>query len=271
VIKNIAYYPSQCAQNAPPVLDAFLQGCASHGIATVANSWDADAAVIWSVLWNGRMQANRRVYQHYRAQGKPVICIDIGALKRGITWKVAVNNINADGYYGHCENLDFDRPRKLQVAMQQPKLIKPAILIAAQHPLSLQVENIDQSQWFAKVLTELNTDLPVVLRPHPRGRIDYQCIAGKVSVQHGRPLPKTYDSFDIDYAYQLVINYNSGAGVQAALLGANVLVDKSSLAYTVSKGMDKTQWLVEICHTEYTLHEIAAATWLKRIGHRLEL
>jgi hypothetical protein len=84
-------------------------------------------------------------------------------------------------------------------------------------------------------------------------------------------LPKTYDSFDIDYAYQLVINYNSGAGVQAALLGANVLVDKSSLAYTVSKGMDKTQWLVEICHTEYTLHEIAAATWLKRIGHRLEL
>ena len=25
---------------------------------------DADAAVIWSVLWNGRMRANQKVYDH---------------------------------------------------------------------------------------------------------------------------------------------------------------------------------------------------------------
>ena len=71
----------------------------------------ADAAVIWSVLWHGRMRANRAVYEHYRSQNRPVIVIDIGALYRGTTWKLAVNHITRDGYYGHESNLDRDRPR----------------------------------------------------------------------------------------------------------------------------------------------------------------
>lgn len=270
MIKNIAYYPSQCAQNAPPVMQAFLHGCESNGIHTVADSMHADAAVIWSVLWNGRMQANRLVYQHYRQQGKPVICIDIGALNRGTTWKIAVNNINADGYYGHTENLDFDRPSKLGIALKNLSNVKPAVLIAAQHPRSLQVENVDQAKWFESMLNQFEIDLPVVLRLHPRGRIDYSAIANRVTVQPCRPVSSTYDSFDIDYNYQWVINYNSGAGIQAALAGANVIVHTSSLAYPVSKCTDKNQWLTEICHTEYLLSEISQATWLKRIGHKLE-
>jgi hypothetical protein len=59
------------------------------------------------------MAANEAVYRHYRSQNKPVIIIDIGAINRGTTWKVAVNNINARGYYGHLDNLDWDRPAKL--------------------------------------------------------------------------------------------------------------------------------------------------------------
>ena len=72
-------------------MEAFLHSLKVAGIIPVENSLDCDAVVIWSVLWNGRMQANKAVYEHYRSQGKPVIVIDVGALKREITWKISVN------------------------------------------------------------------------------------------------------------------------------------------------------------------------------------
>jgi hypothetical protein len=65
---KISYFPNQAALNSKPVLSAFIQGCRSLGIETVENSMDADAAVIWSVLFQGRMLPNQRVYEHYRKQ-----------------------------------------------------------------------------------------------------------------------------------------------------------------------------------------------------------
>jgi hypothetical protein len=64
--------------NSRPVMSAFLDCCQSAGIQTQENSMTADAAVIWSVLWHGRMKTNQAVYEHYRKQNKPVIVIDIG-------------------------------------------------------------------------------------------------------------------------------------------------------------------------------------------------
>jgi hypothetical protein len=33
--------------------------------------------------------------------------------------------------------------------------------------------------------------------------------------------------------------------------------------------IDRDRWLTEICHTEYTLEEIAQGLWLKRIASAL--
>jgi hypothetical protein len=72
-----------------------------------------------------------------------------------------------------------------------------------------------------------------------------------------------------------VVNHNSGPGIQAALAGARPLVSKSSLAHPVAIDLaqiekpyvvDRQRWLVEICHTEYTLDEIRKGTWLKRLA-----
>ena len=104
MINNIAYFPSQCALNSKPVMSAVLDCLQARGIQTQENSMDSDAAVIWSVLWAGRMAANQAVYEHYRSQGRPVIVIEIGALYRGVTWKIAVNNINAEGFQAKYEN-----------------------------------------------------------------------------------------------------------------------------------------------------------------------
>jgi hypothetical protein len=136
---RVAYFPNQCAQNSKPVMSAVLSSLEKQGHNTVENSMDADAAVIWSVLWSGRMAANQGVWSHYRSLGRPVIIIDVGSLYRNETWKIAVNNITADGYYGHTQNLDWDRPRRLGISLALNFSTSPRVIIAAQHARSLQV------------------------------------------------------------------------------------------------------------------------------------
>ena len=99
---HIAYFPNYIAQNGSAVLSAFLDGCHRQGISTIEESLDADAAVIWSVLWHGRMSANHEVWSYYRKQNKPVIVIDVGALYRGETWKIALNNISLSKTNDRC-------------------------------------------------------------------------------------------------------------------------------------------------------------------------
>jgi hypothetical protein len=78
-----------------------------------------------------------------------------------------------------------------------------------------------------------------------------------------RKLADTYDSFDMHWDFDAVINYNSGPGIQAAIAGVVPVVDQTSLAYGIE---DREQWLIDICHTEYTVEEIESGTWARRIG-----
>ena len=150
MVKNIAYFPSQAARNAPPVMSALLSSLNQAGIKATENNLDCDAALIWSVRWSGRMAANRPVFEHYTAQGRPVIVIDVGSLHRGRTWKVAIDNVNALGYYGHQHDLDMDRPNKLGVQLAHPKNRADHILIACQHRASLQWAGQDTPEIWAK-------------------------------------------------------------------------------------------------------------------------
>ena len=261
-------------------MSAVLGALQQAGIQTQENSQSSDAAVIWSVLWNGRMKANQTVYEHYRAQGKPVIIIEIGALHRGITWKIAVNNITAQGYYGHLDRLDWDRPARLKVSLAKPATQKSNIVIAAQHDRSLQVSNIVVSDWVKHTVTTLkkHTDRPIAIRPHPRCRLLLNNLPPGVSIETPRKLNNTYDSYDMHYDCHAVVNYNSGPGTQAAIAGVRALVDQTSLAWPVSIDLteleqpyskDRDLWLTQICHTEYTLDELKAGLWLKRIESAL--
>ena len=276
-MRTIAYFPSQCALNSRPVMSAVLAVLQAAGTLTQENSMDSDAAVIWSVLWNGKMKANKEVYEHYRVQGKPVIIIEIGALYRGTTWKIAVNNITADGYYGHTENLDWDRPRKLGVSLAVTAFHRPEILIAAQHQNSLQVADLPNIEaWIYKQIVRLKqfTDRPILVRPHPRSTLNIKLLPSDIVFEEPHYLTNTYDSFDMHFDCHAVVNYNSGPGIQAAISGTRPIVDRSSLAYPVSISMaeleqpyliDRDRWLVEICHTEYTLNEIQQGLWLQKI------
>ena len=87
-------------------------------------------------------------------------------------------------------------------------------------------------------------------------------------------LPNTYDSFDFDYNYHCVINYNSGPTVQAAINGVPVICDQSGLAYPVSDRLEnieniqlpnREEWFLKLCHTEWTVDEISQGIPLSRI------
>ena len=276
VITSASIFPSQHALNSTPVMAAMTSALNHRGIATPVNSCSADAAIIWSVLWSGRMAANREVYHHYRSQGLPVIIVEVGALQRGHTWRVSVNHVTTQGYYGHLDSLDWDRPRKLGLQLQTPTVQGHHITVALQHPRSLQVEHIHNwNQWIHNTVDSIraHTDRPIVLRPHPRGRVAIPDIAG-VTVSHPRQLPGTYDSFDFDLDCHAVVNINSGPGIQAAIAGVRPIVESSSLAHPVAVGFDQIEqpysldrelWFTQICHTEYTVPELQQGLWLDRL------
>ena len=282
MIKNIAYFPSQCAQNSRPIMSALLDYFQARGIQTQENSMTSDAAVIWSVLWAGRMAANQTVYEHYRSENKPVIVLEIGALYRGQTWKVAVNNITRAGYYGHEENLDWDRPKKLGISQAINFGDRPHVVIAAQHARSLQVAGIDMTEWCLQQIDQVrqHTDRPIVVRPHPRSRLNLRLLPQDVHIEQPQAMANTYDSFDMRFNCHAVVNLNSGPGIQAAIAGCRPVVDATSLAAPVSMTMsmiekpydiNRDQWLVEICHTEYTLSEIKTGLWFKRLQPALQM
>jgi hypothetical protein len=80
------------------------------------------------------------------------------------------------------------------------------------------------------------------------------------------------------FDYHAVVNYSSGPGIQAAISGTRPVVGTYSLALPVSVAIedldqpydiDRDQWLVEICHTEYTIKEIEQGLWLQRLSPAL--
>jgi hypothetical protein len=278
VIKTLAYFPQQVALNGNVPFNALLDSAQAAGIQTKENSYTADAAVIWSVLWHGRLKTNQAVYEHYRQQNKPVIIVEIGALYRGQTWKVSVNNVTAEGFYGHQDQLDWDRARKLKISLAQQTQTTPHVIIALQHSHSLQVASIaDMTQWVSCTVDKLKTvtDRPIVVRPHPRSRC---ALPPGVTVEQPQKLAGTYDSYNMHFDCHAVVNYNSGPGIQAAIAGVRPLVDSTSLAAPVGVNwtnieqpytVDRDRWLTEICHTEYTVEEIQRGLWLNRLAPAL--
>ena len=271
---KIAYFPNQTALQSEPVWRAFLESCKKHGMTPVENSMDADAAVIWSVLWHGRMKGNQQVYQHYRKQGKPVFILEVGALKRGYTWKVACNNITRYGIYANREVLDIDRPKKISLNLEPVRENRrDEILIACQHLCSHQwVGQPRIQEWVSNSIDRIRqyTDRPIVVRTHPRFPVSFSSLDARIET----PNRVSSNNFDFTVDYHCVINHNSGPSILAPLNGTPVICDTSSLAWPVSSSFedlenislpDREQWFLHLCHTEWTVEEILSGEPLDKI------
>lgn len=258
-------YREYGALNSPPVFDAIEQGLRSLGHDIVNDN--EDIAVIWSVLWSGRMRKNREIYYECKNTHKPVMIIEVGNLKRGQTWRISLDHINNLGNFGNQKDLDLERPKKLGVFLEiPPEKRRGEILIACQHQESLQWEGMpSMKQWCEQTISEIKrrTNRRIIIRPHPRSSFTFNI--PNIIVEKPQKIQNTYDDFDIFYNYHCIINHNSGPAVQAAIKGIPILCDSSSLAAPLTNTWenlenpilpDREQWFLKLCHTEWTVDEI---------------
>ena len=267
-------YRQYGALNSQPIFDAFAQGAQSLGHSIVDDH--EDVAVIWSVLWSGRMSRNREVYYQCRNIKKPVIIIEVGNLRRNHTWRISLNHINNLGEFANDSDLDTDRPKKLGVDLRDRRSDqRPDILIACQHSHSLQWEGMPPMKtWVENTVKQIqaNSSRKITVRPHPRSLFGIDMPG--VTLERPRLVSGSYDDFDIFYNYHCVINHNSGPAVQAAIQGVPVLCDSTSLASNLSITWDQIetptmpdrhQWFLSLCHTEWTVDEIGRGIPLARL------
>jgi hypothetical protein len=234
----------------------------------VYNDPSADVNVIWSVLFNGRMAPNQSVWD----QSKPTIVLEVGGINRGTTWKVGLNGINRDAYFGDTGN-DDSRASLLGLNLKPWNKEGKHILLCGQHDKSLQWRNMPpMSNWFLNTYDEIrkHTDRPIIFRPHPRCRLEH-IERGLRYVERQEPnhIANTYDDFDMGFDnVWATISYSSNPGIHSCINGIPAFVSPSSLAYNVANDIDflhnieqpltpdRTQWLNDYAHTEWTIEEI---------------
>lgn len=275
---RVKIYRQFGALNSKPVFDAVSKGLLRLGHEIVENN--EDLAVIWSVLWSGRMQSNAAIYHQCKKRSIPVMIIEVGNLKRNITWRICLENINREGKFGNCVDIDENRSKKLGVFLKAEKHNRQDyILIACQHQKSLQWEGLpDTATWVKNTVEKIRgvTDRKIIVRPHPRNL--FKLNIQNVTVQQPKKISHTYDDFDIDYNAHAVINHNSGPAVQAAIEGVPIICHRSSLAYPVSDILknlenpslpDREKWFLDLCHTEWTLEEISSGDPIRKLFFHL--
>ena len=276
---KISHFPNFLPSNQDMVYPQLIEAITSTD-ELVVGDMEADVALIWSVLWFGKMSGNKKVWDHYRAQGKPVVVIEVGGLIRNETWKLGINGINRDADFALDVGVNPDRVKQLGVETK-PWVFKEKeyILVCGQHAHSLQWEGMpDMNTYFKETVTEIraHSDRPIVLRSHPRFREnlhftvedpqwfkDQGCewnIAKKVQ--------KTYDSFDLENQLNetfLTVSHSSNAGINSIIQGIPAIVSKHSLAHDMTSSYSeriftkRREWLIDMCNIEYRADEISVA------------
>jgi hypothetical protein len=189
-----------------------------------------------------------------------------------------LDHVNNLGFFGDLSDIDIRRPEKFKIKLKpERKSSNPSILIACQHEKSLQWQGLPPMPvWIEQTVKNVRSysNRPIIIRNHPRSRFSQTLKNINVQYQNPSPIPKSYDDFDMDYDYHCVINHNSGPGIQSAIHGTPIICDPSSLAFPVSDYIsnietpspkDRSQWLIEIAHTEWFLDEIDKGIPLSRL------
>ena len=269
------------ALNSRPVFDAFANSLVDNGHTVVYNNNTADVDVIWSVLFHGRMARNKVVWQNK----KPTIVLEVGGIKRGTTWKVGLNGINRDAYFGDDGNTS-DRRISLGLELTPWRTDGEFILICGQHDKSLQWQDMPRiSEWLISTIEEIrkHTDRSIIYRPHPRCPLpNIENQFKNVYRQEPKHVSGTYDDFDMQFDnIWATISHSSNPGIHSCIAGVPSFVSSHSLAYPVANDInllhnienpakpDRSQWLNDYAYTEWTIKEISDGNPLKYLTFKL--
>ena len=273
--------------NSAPVFDAFIKSLQASGEKVLINASEkCDVAVIWSVLWQGRMRNYKPVWDQYNKMGKPIICLEVGGIKRNVTWKIGINGVNREADFAN-QSVDEDRWQKFNIKLKPWQQTGDNIIICGQQGASHQWRNNPSMiAYFNQQIAEIrkHTNKPIILRPHPRNHVSIDCSKfNDVKIVGPKRDNKTYDDTNLqdifDSAWALV-NYSSNPAMQSVFNGIPVFVSPASLCYDVGNNKlaninnpvmpDRQQWANKLSYTEWWIDEIAKGLPWNRIKKRLE-
>lgn len=285
---KISCYTDYGPLNSKPIFDALIKSMRQAGDTVFVNKDDGqcDVAVIWSVLWQGRMAKYRDIWKTYRSKNKPVVVVEVGGIKRNETWKIGINGINREADFNN-DNVGGERWNKFNIKLQPWKQTGDEIIICGQHTNSHQWRNNPpMSKWFEQQITEIRkyTDKPIVIRPHPRNHVLIDPTKYKdVKIVGPKRDRNTYDDTDLVERLKsawAVISYSSNPAMTAAFAGIPIFVSEASLSYDVGNKTlknindpdmpERQKWANKLAYTEWWIDEIEKGLPWKRIRTRLE-
>ena len=272
--------------NSKPIFDAFIKSLNDAGETVYVNkSANADVAVIWSVLWRGRMQGYQKIWNDYRSKNKPVIVLEVGGLRRNQSFKIGINGINRNADFA---NQEFD-DKRWPLFKHVLKPWNPSgelIVICGQHDASEQWRGMPKmANWIEQQIIEIRkyTTRPILVRPHPRNQISFDLSKFKnVKIRMPKRDHRTYDDTDFRATLErtwAVVNHSSNPAMEAVIKGIPVFVSESSLCHDVGNislaeinkpAMPNRQyWANRLAYTEWFEDEIAQGIPWQRIKKRL--
>jgi hypothetical protein len=284
---KIALFPEYGSLNSQPVFEAFIKHLQYKNENIMINKYDntCDVAVIWSVLWQGRMEKNKKVWDDFRSQGKPVVVLEVGGLRRNVTWKMGINGINRDADFAN-HIYDDKRWPLFKLELKPWQKTGNVIVICGQHNTSEQWKGLPKpAKWcedHIKIIRKY-CDKPIVIRPHPRNYFEFD-VKKYPHVRLNKPGRDwtTYDDTDFKKILKstwAVINHSSNPAIEAVINGIPVFVSESSLCHDVGNtnvadilhpAMPARQnWANRIAYTEWTTEEIREGLPWRRIRERL--
>jgi DNA polymerase IIIc chi subunit len=276
--------------NSKPVFKAFIESLQNAGEEVlINNNNNCDVAVIWSVLWQGRMIGYHKIWNEYQAKKKPIIVLEVGGIKRNQTWKIGINGVNREADFANqlIHPLDDGRWKKFNIKLNPWKQTGDNIVLCGQHHNSHQWRNNpSMSKWFETQINEIRkyTDKPIIVRRHPRNNIhlDVKKFSNVKIINPVRDI-KTYDDTNFIQCLQsawAVVNYSSNPAMQAVFAGIPVFVSEASLSYDVGNSTlaninnpnmpDRQSWANRLAYTEWWTDEIAQGIPWERIKKRVQ-
>ncbi len=273
--------------NSKDIFKKFISSLIASGEDVRVNEdTNADVAVIWSVLWRGRMEGYKKIWDKYRNSGRPVIVLEVGGLKRNHSFKIGINGINRDADFA---NQEFD-DKRWPLFGHTLKPWNPTgdiIVICGQHDASEQWKGLPRmEQWIKQQITEIRkyTTRPILVRPHPRNQINFkENEFTNVHVRHPKRDYKTYDDTDFKATLErtwAVVNHSSNPAMEAVINGVPVFVSESSLCHDVGNIKlsdintpampNRLGWAQKLAYTEWFPNEIEQGLPWVRLKKRLE-
>jgi len=284
---KVEVWPAHGPLNSKDIFKKFITSLQNAGEDVHINKeTNGDVAVIWSVLWRGRMASYKKIWDRYRSVGKPVVVIEVGGLRRNESFKIGINGINRDADFAN-QTFDDKRWPLFNHTLRPWNPTGDMIVICGQHDSSEQWKGLPRmSQWIEQQIREIRkyTTRPILVRPHPRNQIQFsESNFNNVKVRLPKRDYRTYDDTDFKATLErtwAVVNHSSNPAIEAVLRGVPVFVSESSLCHDVGNIKladintpampNRLIWANKLAYTEWFPDEIEKGLPWARIKTRLE-